>query len=336
MIAALHERQHTLKVNLLGIYNVVSSSQLALSGKVMFDPATGDIVISDSASANRFQASLVNFGADSQKLRRVLAESFLITAAYRGANFLVGAPQLKSSHTFFELNDKTDGQAMRHDLNIGVALGLLAAAERDALIGGVDDFGRSTVYAEAGYDDSLTAALFLNKGQPRAIEEYETAGREAIQFLVLEGDPDEYRRQPAIDDALWAKMKAAGQFNFQPLFPNLTGEQIGVIAADYSVIVWWAATMRGTAEKLAAMRAFLASRPGVVWTDADFQSRRDDLAGHLKAVANDTKEEFGRPWGLIAMDIVSGQAADASIQITGPRLALHRERPKALGARGLS
>ena len=334
VIAALHERQHTLKINLLGIYNVVSTFQLALSGKVMFDPATGDIVITDSASANRFQASLVNFGADSQKLRRVLAESFLITAAYRGSNFLVGAPQLKSSHTFFALNNSTDGPAMRHDLNIGVALGLFPASERDGLIGSVDDFGRSTVYAEAGYDDSLTAALFLNNGQPRAIEEYETAGREAIQFLVLEGDQDEYRRQPAIDDALWAKMKAAGQFNFQPLFPNLTGSQVDVIAADYSVIVWWAETMRGTAQKLAAMRAFLAARPGVVWTDADFRGRRDDLASHLKAVANDTKEEFGRPWGLIAMDIISGQAADASIQITGPRLAVSRRRGTAAGAGG--
>jgi hypothetical protein len=52
----------------------------------------------------------------------------------------------------------------------------------------------------------------------------------------------------------------------------------------------------------------------------------------LADVAANTKEEFGRPWGLVAMDLATARQADGSITITGPRLALSTERAKAVAA----
>ncbi len=332
LASTLRSRTHTFRVNLIGIYNFSSISNLTLSGTVVFEPFTGDLVITDSATAERIRTASVPLQAVPERLRYVLAESFLITAAYRGSRAVAAAPSLASAHTFFERLAKTDRVQLEDGFEVGAALGIMPEAEAHALVGTLEEFGPTTFYVETRYGDDLTAALFLDDDHPRPLEEYETAGRETIQLLVRSGDPDAYRRQPATDDGLWSRMKAAGQANFTPLFPHLTREQVRVIEADYTVIVWWAATMRKTAEKLAEVRACFQEHPHLSPNDNRFQRLRVALAEHLRKVARDTKEEFGRPWGLIAMDRVSGRLSEAEIRITGNRIALFRERPRVLGA----
>jgi len=325
----MKQRNNTLKINLLGIYNAISISKLALSGSTLFEPATGALVITDKATADRIRASEVNFGADTRKLRHVLAESFLITAMYRGSRLAVTAPALKSSHTFFEIHAATDGNQMRDNVQVGTALGLLAGASA-LLPDGVDDFGRTTIYAETQYDDALTTTLFLTAdGKPRPVEYYDRAGRNAIKLLVREDGDDAFRRRPAIDDNLWRQMRTSGQPQFALMFP---AEQVGAITADYSVIVWWAGAMRSAAERLAEMRAFFNTNPQPSPDDRPFQQLRDKLAEELARVAANTKEDFGRPWGLLAMDLASGRQADAVVIITGPRLALSTQRAKGVAA----
>ena len=330
--SSLRQRRHTLKINLLGIYNFISISNLTLSGRVVYDPVTGDLVITDTATADRIQTARASLAADPDHLRHVLAESFLITAAYRGSKSVAAAPELRSSHSFFEFSRQTGRQAMADHLEVATALGLLAPADVPALLGSLDDFGPTTICAETRYDDELTTALFLAGGQPRPPADYERAGRDALQSLVRPGEFDDYRQRPAVDDDLWVQMCSVGQPGFGSLFPDLRDQQVAVIAADYSVIVWWAETMRQTAGKLAALRALVDANPAIGWEDPRFHSLREDLQNHMRAVARDTKEEFGRPWGLIAMDRVSGCAAQASVQLTGGRVALLRDRLKAVAA----
>ena len=330
--SSMRQGGHTLRIDLLGIYNYISISKLTLSGKVVYEPVTGDLVVTDSATAQRIQAASTPFSADPGRLQRVLAESFLITAAYRGSKAAAAAPQLKSAHTFYDFREKTDRQTMRGYLDTGIALDLLAEADEQALLGTLDDFGPTAFYAETRYDDGLTTALFLDGEQPRPLAEYETAGREAVQLLVRAGAPDEYRRRPATDDTLWAQMKSAGQPGFSSLFPGLSQLQVSVIAADYTAIVWWAEAMRTTGEKLAVLRRFVGASPGLSWDDPRFRSLRADLQSHLAAVAADAREEFGRPWGLIAMDRVSGRTAQATVQVSGGRVALLKARPTTAGA----
>ena len=310
---SLRERTHTLKINLLGIYNAVSISRLALEGAVVYDPLTGDLAIADTAAAERIRASAVPFAADSARLRRVLAERFLITAAYRGSGAAQAAPTLKTSHSYFEMHKETDRRRMGEHLEAAAALGFLAAGEAGRLMGDERQFGRTSLYAEMRCDDGVAAALFLENGEPRPLEQYENAGREAILLLTPEGGPDGHRRLPAADGAFWARMKQAGPFNFKPLFPGLRDIEIQAIAADYTTIRWWADAMRGTAAKLAELRAFLAANPGIPWTDTRFGKLRQALAGHLREVARNTREQFGEPWGLVAMDRLLGGAAEARV-----------------------
>jgi hypothetical protein len=172
--------------------------------------------------------------------------------------------------------------------------------------------------------------MFLDSGgTPLALETYERAGREAIQFLVQPDDPDAVRRRPAIEDALWSRMKAVGQPGFAQIFPGVAPPLVGAIAADYSSIRWWADTMRNTAQQLAELERWTASHPGAAAGDPEFQKLREDFAGHLRRVADETREEFGQPWGLIAMNQLAGRRAGARLQITGPAFAATKRRALA-------
>ncbi len=299
--SSMAERRFTLKVNLLGIFNYGSVSRLALEGKVTVTPSTGDLVILDRATAVRIQSGALNFGPDEDKLRTLMAESFLITAAYRGSKTVVSPPELTSSHVFFRLQAKTGRDDMRAAASIAAALGLRGPE----IPAGIEDFGRTSLLAETRYDDALSHALFLRPdGTPRTHTEYESAGRRAVLMLVLPDGDDRFRLAPASDDALWERMKTLGPANFQQLFPQL---QAAVICADYLAIQWWADTMCRTA----GLVARIAAEPQL----------REDLARDLRDVAGKAHEQFGKPWGLIAMFLAGGCAAPAEMRITGKRVA---------------
>src|SRR5262249_10443687 len=159
-----------------GIFNYGSISKLALAGSVTFTPSTGELVIADNATALRIRSASINFGADEDKLQHLLAESFLITAAYRGSRSVVSPPELTSSHLFFRMDNHAGRDQVCRDVAIAAALGF----NPPAIPGGVGDFGHTSVLAEARYDDALAHALFQHSHA-----EYESAGRRAIRMLVL-------------------------------------------------------------------------------------------------------------------------------------------------------
>ena len=135
----------TLKLNILGIYNYASINDLTLKGTVLTDPASGEIVITDSATATHISGT-VNFLADPDKLRKVLAQSFLITAAYRCSGLIAHAPSLKASYWHFDEHAKTDHPTMAAYLNVLSSLRLISAAQVQQSLAPAGDFGRSTFY----------------------------------------------------------------------------------------------------------------------------------------------------------------------------------------------
>ena len=324
----IKKQKHALKFNLLGIYNFISVSTLILKGRVMFERETGELVITDTATAARISASSLNFAADGEKLRRVLAESVLISAAYRCSKLVLQQPELKIAHTSFELHTKTDRSTMKDNLDVFEALGLMSAADKNAILSVATQFGRTTLYSETAYDDALVTRLFLNNGKPRPQSEYESAGRKALALLVQSGEVAAQRRLPVTDDQLWKEMTQAGQANFGAIekLRNLSGDVLGAIRADYSVIRWWAHSMQEMGEALAEVRQFISANPGADPLAEPFKGLRKKLGSTLKEVASNTKSEFGDPWGLVAMDQASGRQAAAAVRLNSPSLAILRER----------
>lgn len=321
------KEKHSLKINLLGIYNFMRISTLILKGRVMIEPATGELIITDAATATKIEASTHNFAADGEKLRKVLAESVMLTVAYQSSKLVTHLAQLKVAHTYFELHTKTDRTALKNNLDVFEALGFMTKDEKARILGIATQFGKTTLYAETGYTDEVANDLFLKNGAARSQEEYERAGRNALALLVQPGEKQDARWLPATDDNLWKEMSKQGiNFQFIPQFEHLDSVTLKAIDRDYVVIKWWAKAMAEMSKSLVEMRQFLTNNPHLDQGNQTFISLRKKLASSLKDVASKTKEEFGDPWGLVAMDQVSGGKADAKILLMGPALAILRER----------
>jgi len=253
-----------------------------------------------------------------------MAECFLITASYRGSPAAMSAlPQMASSHLFFRLDDNVSLPELQRWVAIAAALGLAATQPAP----GIEHFGRTSVLAGARYDNALSRALFFHTdGTLRDHHEYETAGRRALAMLVLPDGDDAFRLGPATNDSLWNKMKELGPANFQQLMPPA---QADGVRPDYLAIQWWADSMCGTGQALAKLDSFAASHPGLSPNDPQFQESRGELAAKLRDVAAKAHEQFGAPWGLVAMFLVSGGRASTSVQIAGPRFVMAPERSLA-------
>ena len=322
---------HSLKINVLGLYNFTSSSDLTLQGTVLTDPSSGEIVITDTATATRISGS-INFLADTDKLRKALAQSFLITAAYRCSGLVAHAPSLKVTYWHFAQHAKTDNATMAANLNVLQSMGLISVTEVQQRLALAGNFGRSTFHLNTDYDDALSQSLFLNSdGKPRAIEEYEQIGRSALRQLIQPGGDDAFRLR-GLDDRVWPQIKATGStlVNLAPLFPDLRQDsQIPVIAGDYVLIEWWATTMAQMAQSLSAARAFFAQSPPPAPKSPAFQKVQSDLWKQMADVAKNTHDRFSDPWGVLAMDLASGQKSVASAQIVSPSLTLSVARTQS-------
>jgi hypothetical protein len=338
ILDALRQGKHVLKVNLLGIYTHASVTTLFQQGTIIVDRESGDVTITDQAGAQRIQFTADNFATDTAKLRHVLAESLLLTAAYRGTGGLLAGPQLASHYWFFALHQKTNREQCTDYLTIAQALRLLSETARNAALGrvaGATDLGRSTFFIDASYTDDLCKQLFFDAaGQPRSEDEYETLGRRALLLLLPAGDAiNEARRLPLLDDTVWQAMQQAGQPGFPRLFADkaFNLNQLADITSDYTLITWWASSMRRMGEALAHILAFFATHPGVDRENNTFKQLRSNLDKAMASVVSNTQAQFGEPWGLVALDLAAGQQASTTMDLTSARVTLALRRQQVVG-----
>jgi len=318
LISSAKALRHSLKVNLLGIYNFARVSELTLKGAQAWDATTGELVLTDTATASLIGINTSNFAADSKKLRRVLSEQFLISAAYTASGVIKGPPGLQAQHSYFNYSSSTSPADLRNDLLLGAAFQLISRENAlGKLPAGIKNFNTTTVFAETAYDDAAAEAIFLDNNQPRNAADYESAGRLAITYLVQKGDDDDYRLLPVTDDNLWSQMKQNGNVNspqWAGLIQNYTQAQAApsVIGVDYLNIVWWSGAMQSCAQALVQVRTFLSQNPGVDPNNQDFLAQKRDLAERLQSVEATTREDFGGPWGLIAMCLLATKVASVA------------------------
>jgi hypothetical protein len=297
---ALRQGKHVFKVNLLGIYTHASVTTLFQQGTIIVDRESGDITITDQAGAQRIQFTADNFAKDTAKLRQVLAESLLLTAGYRGTGGLSAGPQLASHYWFFALRQKTNREQCTEYLTIAQALRLLNDTTRTAAlarIAGATDLGRSTLFVDASYTDDLCKRMFVDDaGQPRPEDEYETLGRRALLLLLPSGDAiNDARRLPLLDDKVWQAMKHTGQPGFPTLFADrgFNPNQLADITSDYTLISWWASSMRRMGEALAQIQTFFATHPGVGRENNTFKQLRSKLDQAMASVVSNTQRLWG-------------------------------------------
>jgi hypothetical protein len=320
----LRERQVHWRINLVGIVNVLAMRELVRTGTVTHDEESGEVVVADKITSDHVGAIV-----QPKQIRKLLYESSLITLTYKAAGLDVNRG-LGASQSFFFFDKDANRQRMADFLDAVAALGLMPARRAPTLLGSNDEFGKASLLLEATYDQQAAERAFGMPGPPPDQNAYEAIGRTALLALVTEADGDAYRRIPLRDPALWKAMADAGQANFgHVLPPPITGGdtraavRVAVVAADYSLIVWWASAMALAARRLAEMRAFLDGRTAIdLEHDDGFRKRRADVEEAIVKAIRKNTASFDDPWGLVALFMASAATARATATIVSSKLTM--------------
>jgi hypothetical protein len=323
----LNQRKTRWRINLLGILNFASFVDLVREGTVMFDAASGALTATDKATAMRIQVTSRPLESDSEKLRRVLFESVMVTAAYQASRALGANVSLTAEQIYVEQHSPTK----RHDLDDHyralVALGLCEPAERDARLGAIATFGPSTLAIQNRFDAAACDAMFLTVArEPRAMEDYERLGRQALLALLPADDPHRgYRRIALESEATWRQVRALGG----AIDANLPGHirrdatKLNVARGDVVTIMWWARAMSRAAKELVEMRSFLAERDAATLAGSkEFDEARAQLSKALGGVVSTTDARFDDPWDMLAMDEAAGRKGALEASIVSDRFAV--------------
>jgi hypothetical protein len=116
--------------------------------------------------------------------------------------------------------------------------------------------------------------------------------------------------------------------NFSGLFDGqgFSDVALGAIDTDYTFIAWWSSAMRGMSVALANLNAYLAKNPTWDPEDNTFKKLRLSLDNAMAAVDRRVKNEFSEPFGLLAMDLASGQNAATTLQMACAKFGFQSSR----------
>lgn len=332
--SSLHHREQRLtwRLNLLGALNLTSITELVRHGVATCDPAGGTLTIADRVSSTRIALDVRPFQSDADRLRRVVFESVVVTAAYRCSGVL-GDLDLALAHAHVERRARTRRADLAAQYDALVALGLCDVDERARQLGATLDFGPSTFLLECRLDRRACEALFLDaQGRPYQAGHYERIARQAFLALLPAGDPSAgYRRAPLEDAAVWSRMRALGQAALaRALPPHIAREPVRVaaIAGDYSTIVWWAGAMhRAGLAVLEARRALGGRDPAALRDDPAFAAARGALEDALARVVATTQARWGDPWDVLALAEAGAGRAELNAAIVSAALSAAYRRP---------
>jgi hypothetical protein len=324
------KKEVSFKINLLGLLNVLSISDLVQGSKVIKDPVTGDLTIADSVTGTQIDA-IVEPPKRQERLRQAMFESLMVTAAYK-ASGAVESMNLSSQSFHFALNQNTNAGVMTDYLNWLVALGLITANDKQQLLGSFHGQGFSTCLLRTAMSDAQCRSMFFDdQGKLRPEAYYLDCGRRAMMALLnYDLDPfDQYRY--ALLDQQWPQALETGpspqlaqvagitiaNSNYQAILSQLMG--------DLYDITWWASGMVNAGKELQAMITFLAGRdPVSLRNDHAFDMQRASLQKKMAKVIGGSKTRFEEPWGLVSLYWAAGsQGASAklvtsSITLTKP------------------
>ena len=95
--------------------------------------------------------------------------------------------------------------------------------------------------------------------------------------------------------------------------------------------------MHRMGQALAQMIDFIGTNPAADREDNTFKERRNNLEDAMTSVVSNTQAQFGEPWGILALDLASGQRASTTLQLVSPRITavltqrIQRIRPGVAG-----
>jgi hypothetical protein len=317
----------TLKINLIGILNYLTVSELVRNSETLTDNVTGDVTIKEMVTGNSISA-LVEPMARNEALRKVIFNSVLATTTYR-AGEAVALPNLTVEQMHFALNQNTNGQINGDYLNWFIALNLLTVTEKAKILNKFIDGGPSTCVLRTSFGDPDCTSMFLDEQHtPRTEKYYLEIGRLALCALL---DPqhqaiDQLRYQ-IVDDNLWPTALGIGaNVNLGPLVGLSSGDvQVELLIGDVYVITAWARAMTNVGALVQEMRKFVGeSDAATLFQNNEFKKKRDALQKKLAEMVKASKTRFDEPWGMVCLFWAGGSPSTSYAKIVTERLTVER------------
>lgn len=313
VLSTVRKRRTTLKLNLLGLVNFISVTELIRKCVVVKDPDTGYVTIADTATGNRINAET---GLEGRRnaLHKAMFESVMLTATYR-VSATVSMPELSSHNFHFAFNSNTKKANLDDYLDWFVAMNLVTAAEREAFLNRFPGGGPSTCLLRTDFDANACRSMFFQaSGELWDSAHYLDIGRRVMSALIDrdETDVDGYRYR--LLDQHWEKAFQIGPNNnlAELVGLHLTDSThrmiVQFLSGDVYDIAWWANAMCEAGKAIVAMQEFLVRNPGVRADDRAFVDRRKELQSKMAEVTAKSKARFDDPWGLIALLWAAGSA----------------------------
>jgi hypothetical protein len=327
LFSKVRSRDTTFKINLLGIVNLVTVSDLVLSSETLIDEVTGDVTIKETVSGTRISA-ITDPMDRNEALRKAMYDSVLATTTYRAGKAIV-LPTLTCEQVHFVLNHNTNQQIMSDYLNWFCALRILTAPEKAALMGKFIPGGPSTCVLRTAFTDSDSTSMFFDgSGNPRPESYFLETGRLAMRALLdpAHQDIDKLRYQ-IVDDALWPKALSVGASpGLGPLVGLSTDDpRVGVLRGDVFVITGWADAMSKVGAIVQDVRNFVGSAdPATLAQNNVFKQKSGALQNKLAGVAKTSKIRFAEPWGMVSLYWAAGSPATSYGKVVAGSFALER------------
>jgi hypothetical protein len=325
----------TLKLNLLGILNYLTVSELIRNSEILTDDVTGDVTIKETVTGNSITAVTEPL-ARNAALRKAIFDSVLATTTYR-AGKAVALPDLNCEQVHFAVNENTNGENLGDYLRWFVALKLLTVPESATCLSQLKPGGPSTCVLRTSFGNAECASMFFGGNATHRVQnDYLEIGRQAMRALLdPEHEANDQLRYKIVDDALWPKALSTGaNSNLGPLVGLSTGDaRVELLVGDVFVITEWAKAMAEAGALVQDMRTFVAdSDVATLFENSDFKSKRDALQQKMAAMVKASRIRFEEPWGMVCLFWSAGSPNTAYGKIAAGRLTVERGTQPALAA----
>jgi len=335
VLSETRKRGVTLKINLLGILNYLTLSELIPNSEILTDSVTGDVTIKETVSGNSILA-VVEPLERSEALRKTIFDSVLATTSYR-AGKAVALPDLSCEQMHFALNQNTNRQIMGDYLSWFIPLNLLTEPDKTAILSPFTEGGPSTCVLRTSFGDAACASMFFDvNGDLRAKPYYLEIGRQALRALLdPEHQPLDRLRYQIVDDAIWpTALHTGANVSLGPLAGLSVGDdRVEYLIGDVKVITDWAEAMVEAGALVEDVRAFVGdSDPTTLFHSDEFKTRRDALQKKLSGMVKTSTTRFDKPWGMVCLFWAGGSPTTAYAKAVSQKLTVQRGSQPALAA----
>ena len=312
------DRNHKLRVNLLGFYNAGSIADYLRTTTVLRDE-NGQVTIVDKDSAKTLTTGSAPYAAKAEKLRFVLAQAFVATVTYGACASKAGLSSFNVTQSILKYRAQASKADFNSELALAKVFGFAMDSDLEGIVRSNMPLTHNQMYVSANYDYEAVCRLFyqdVEQRKPYAASVIDGIGRDTkIKLLDPTGATSPQRRMALSDDAIWAAMNACGNvaiFKQLPGLARFSTAAIQAISADWIDIRWWSDAMQELPAHLTAvLNASAKSTTSNPSEDAALVSAHRALSEALSRVMGKTHSAFNDGWPVAVMYCLANQAAKA-------------------------